>query len=142
MSIVTERTKVAAKVTARLTGTLGSTIDEIWALREDKRKAEIVVKDIEAKIAGKEEALLGRMDKEDTRKAEGKHASVAITEATVGTIEDWDAFTTYLAKSKNFHLIQKRISDPAYRELLGMGKPVPGVKPFTKRKLTVRSLSV
>jgi hypothetical protein len=40
-----------------------------------------------------------------------------------------------------FHLLQKRVSEPAYRELLEKGKKVPGVQPFTARKLNLRSLT-
>ena len=120
---------------------LGNEIDNIWQLRDNKRQADLVVKAIEKDIEAAEIALLERLDKEGLDKASGKLGTISIGESLNGTIEDWDAFTAYLAKSKNFQLIQKRISDPAYRELLGMGKPIPGVKPFTKRKLNLRSIA-
>ncbi|HQJ52284.1 MAG TPA: hypothetical protein PKW05_10965 [Anaerolineae bacterium] len=136
------RAKTIAKVTDRLVGTLGSTIDEMWALREKKRVAEEAVKKIEVDIAIQEEILLARMDKEDTNKAEGKKASASITNAVVANVQDWGAFHEYIRKNKFFHLLQRRVSDPAYRELLDLGKKVPGVEPFTKRKLNLRSLNV
>jgi hypothetical protein len=120
---------------------LGNEIDAIWKLREDKRAMDTAVKAVEKEIESLEAALLERLDNEGLDKASGKMGTISIGESLNGTIEDWDAFTAYLAKSKNFQLIQKRISDPAYRELLGMGKPIPGVKPFTKRKLNLRSIA-
>ena len=129
-----------AKVTFRLS-TMGSTIDSLWAKREQKREAEAKLKIIETEITTIEELLMERMDKEETSKSQGTKASVSITQATVANVEDWAAFHAYIAKNKYFHLLQKRASDPAVRELWDAGKKVPGVQPFTKRKLNIRSLT-
>ena len=132
--------KTVAKVTARMS-TMGSTIDSLWAKREEKREAEAKIKVIESEIAVIEESLMERMDKEETAKSQGTKASVSITQAVVANVEDWAAFHAYVAKNKYFHLLQKRVSDPAVRELWDAGKKVPGVQPFTKRKLNIRSLT-
>lgn len=128
------------KVTSRLTS-MGSTVDSVWAKREEKREAEAKVKVIEAEIAAMEEVLIDRMDKEETSKSQGTKASVSITHAVVANVEDWDAFWPFIVKHKFFHLVQKRVSDPAMRELWDAGKKIPGVQPFTKRKLNIRSLT-
>ena len=140
MSVIAERTTPAKKPAKRALP-LGSMIDNLWQLREDKRKSEAATKLIEKDIEAAETELLERLDKEGMDKATGRLGTISIGEALVGTIEDWDAFTAFLAKTKNFQLVQRRISDVAYRELLGMGKPVPGIKPFTKRKLNLRSVT-
>ena len=140
MSVIAERT-TPAKNPAKRALPLGSMIDNLWQLREDKRKSEAATKLIEKDIETAETELLERLDKEGMDKATGKLGTISVGEALVGTIEDWDAFTAFLAKTKNFQLVQRRISDVAYRELLGMGKPVPGIKPFTKRKLNLRSVT-
>lgn len=140
MSVIAERTTPAKKPAKRALP-LGSMIDNLWQLREDKRKSEAATKLIEKDIEAAETELLERLDKEGMDKATGKLGTISVGEALVGTIEDWDAFTAFVAKSKNFQLVQRRISDVAYRELLGMGKPVPGIKPFTKRKLNLRSVT-
>lgn len=140
MSVIAERTTPAKKPAKRALP-LGSMIDNLWQLREDKRKSEAATKLIEKDIEAAETELLERLDKEGMDKATGKLGTISVGEALVGTIEDWDAFTAFLAKTKNFQLVQRRISYVAYRELLGMGKPVPGIKPFTKRKLNLRSVT-
>ena len=137
---VASTAKTIAKVTSRLS-TMGSTIDSLWAKREEKREAESKVKVIESEIAAIEESLMERMDKEETSKSQGTKASVSITMATVANVEDWAAFHAFVAKNKYFHLLQKRVSDPAVRELWDAGKKVPGVQPFSKRKLNIRSLT-
>jgi len=138
------RTKVLTKVTAIIKGgTLGSVIDDMWKLREEKRVSEAATKKIDEKISAQEEILFERLAAEGLKKADGTKASVSITEATVASVNDWDALWAYAAKNKYFHLFQKRVSDPAWRELMekNKGKGVPGTEAFTKKKLNLRSLS-
>lgn len=138
------RTKNLAKITATLKGgTIGSVIDTMWALREEKRAADAVVKAIEDKISAQEGIIFERLEKEGLKKADGTKASASIGEATVASVVDWDALWAYAAKNKYFHLFQKRVSDPAWRELMekNKGKGVPGTEAFTKRKLNLRSLT-
>lgn len=130
----------ATKAAALKALTIGQATDEMWALREKKRELEASVKEVETKMKELEGVVFDLMDAQDTRRAEGKSASVSINESTVGNVEDWDAVWTYIAKNKYFHLVQRRLSDPALRELWELGKVVPGVQPFKKRTLSVRSL--
>jgi hypothetical protein len=81
-----------------------------------------------------------RMKSEGIEKATGSKASVSLSSTVVADVQDWDAFWPYIAKNKFWHLVQKRVSDPAYRELLDLGKKVPGVQPFTKHAVLVRTL--
>lgn len=120
--------------------TMGSLIDQIWTAREEKRRLEADVKEVVAKIDELQEQLLERMQAEGTDKAQGSKASVSISSNVVADVKDWDEFWRYVIKNKFTHLLQRRVSDPSYRELLEAGKNVPGVEPFTKRTLNVRSL--
>ena len=94
----------------------------------------------EAEIASLTENIFEMLDAQDTRKAEGKKASISVNYTEVGNVTDWEAFWPYVAKNKFFHLIQKRVSDPGLRELWALGKKTPGVVPFTKRSLSITSL--
>lgn len=118
----------------------GALIDEYWAVREEKRRLEADIKEAETRIEAIEKALMEKMDKEGIDKATGRKATASITTNVVADVQDWDALWPYIAKNKLWHLVQKRVSDPAYRELLELGKKVPGVAPFAKRKLNLRSL--
>lgn len=137
----TTRAKIVKAVTERPNPlTLGAATDKMWALREEKRLLAVEEKRINTELAALETTIFGLMDAQDTRKAEGKKAGISIGEAVVGNVEDWDALWPYIVKNKYFHLVQKRVSDPGLRELWEKGKTVPGVQPFTKRTLSVRSL--
>lgn len=133
---------MVAKAKARTTSapTMGTLIDSIWASREEKRRLEVQVKEAETTIAELQTQLMERMEAEGTDKAQGSKASVSISKNVVADVQDWDAFWAYVIKKKYTHLLQRRVSDPAYRELLEAGQNVPGVEPFTKRALNVRSL--
>ena len=134
-------TTAVAKVTNRLKGNLGSSIDDLFKLRERKRLAEETVKAIEVEINAAQEILMERLDKEKLDKATGALASVSISTAITANVEDWDTFNAWVKKTGHFHLYQKRISDAAYREVIDSGKKVPGVQPFSKRRLNLRVIS-
>lgn len=116
-------------------------IDTIWALREKKRALNVQLEAVEAEIATQEQALLERMDHEGVDKSTGKCASVSIAEHVVGNIQDWDALVAFVKKKGYFHLFQRRVTDTACRELWERGDTIPGVDPFTKRKINIRTIS-
>ena len=78
---------------------------------------------------------------EGTDKGAGKLASASISSVVVGNLDDADKFFAYVKKTGYFHLMQRRLSDPAIRELLASKGSIPGVTPFTKVRLNLRVLS-
>lgn len=119
----------------------GSLIDRLWATREEKRRIEAELKEVDESIKAQEETLMLSLDSEGLEKATGKKASVSVSSSVSADVQDWDEFWKYILKNKFTHLLQRRVSDPAYRELLEAGKKVPGVQPFPKRRLNLRSLN-
>lgn len=65
--------------------------------------------------------------------------TVSIKEEVVPTVEDWDQVYQHLLQTKQFELIQKRMSATAFRELLQMGMNVPGVKATELTRVNFRS---
>lgn len=128
-------------VVARLDGTTGGMIDQLWAAREEKRKLEEHIKEVEVSIKDIEAKVMERLDAEGMDKATGKKASVSITKSVVADVQDWDALYPYIAKNKFWHLLHKRVSDPGFRELWDAGKTVPGVTQFIKPKLNLRTVA-
>lgn len=120
--------------------TPGASIDAMFKLREKKRELESAVKAVDGELADLESALMELLEANGLDKATGKCASVSITSTVSAQVEDWDAFLAYIYKNKYGHLLQRRVSDPAYRELLEQGKKLPGTQPFTKRRLNLRAL--
>jgi len=130
---------VATKVALSL-GTIGSRIDALNQLREDKRALEEKIKIIEGSYHELEEALMEDLETQGMDKATGKKATVSISSTVVGNLVDDKAFFAYVKKTGYFHLLQRRLSDPAIRELLESKGSIPGVEPFVKKRLNLRTL--
>lgn len=120
---------------------IGDIIDSLHSLREKKRGLEAEIKKIEDQYHEAEEQLMARFDSEGVTQSRGKAASCSITVSVSGNVTDWDAFNAFVKKKGYFHLYQKRLSDPALREIWEQNKSIPGVEPFSKRRLNVRSLA-
>lgn len=131
---------MATAATRKPKPSLGAQIDKMWDIREKKRNLETSIKDLDSQLATIEAELMADMEANGVDKMTGKHAGVSITSNTVAHVTDWDEMWKFILKTKNTQLLQRRVSDPAYRELLEMGKKVPGAEAFTKKRLNLRSL--
>jgi hypothetical protein len=140
--VALKRNTTAAVVAVSLTsdGTIGSRIDSLNELREQKRQLEEQIKVIEGSYHTLEEALMEDLKTQGMDKATGKKATVSISSITVGNLVDDKAFFAYVKKTGYFHLMQRRLSDPAIRELLESKGSIPGVEPFVKKRLNLRAL--
>ncbi len=119
---------------------LGQQIDAIHALRETKRGLESQLKDIEKQMQEAEVGIMQAMDAEGIKKTTSGKATVSITESVKPQVEDWDAFGAYIIKNKFIHLLERRPSVTGCRELFETKGSIPGVVPFTKRSLNIRSV--
>jgi hypothetical protein len=135
-----QKAAVVAKTVAKFTGNIGDMIDQMHALRERKRELEAEVAKVEGEYKGVEEELMERLAAQGVDAARGKLASCSISTNTIANVLDWDKFNAWVKKTGHFHLYQRRVADAAYREMLELKGAVPGVEPFNKRRLNVRSL--
>jgi hypothetical protein len=84
--------------------------------------------------------LLKKMDAEGLSRTANAQYSVSINEDTVPEVVNWDSVYEHVVATRDFSLIQRRISSTAYKELLKLGEGVPGLEPRTIRKINFRSL--
>jgi len=140
---VVEQTAAVVSTSKRVMGQkpLGTLIDSLWQLRENKRLLDKQVKDIEVSITASETELMERFKTDGIDKSTGKKATVSITEALIANIEDWDTFIAFVKKKNYFHLLQRRASIDGVRELIEKNGGVPGLKTFMKPKLNIRTLT-
>jgi hypothetical protein len=120
--------------------TIGAKIDMLHELREQKRGLEEQVKVIAQSMQTLEDDLIKQLDAQGVSKSTGLHASVSISTSTVPVVEDWDAFYKFLHRHKYYHLLERRPAVAGCRELLELKGKIPGVTPFVKRKLNLRSI--
>jgi hypothetical protein len=117
--------------------------DLIEKRAEIKRESELLnvrLKDLKAAQDEIDLALLKKMDAEGLSRTANGDYSVSINEDTVPDVDDWDALYNHIISTRDFSLIQRRISSTAYKELLKLGEGVPGLSPRTIRKINFRSL--
>ncbi len=120
---------------------LGNLIDQLNTIRETKRKLQEKIDEQDAAYKALEEQLMGRLDAEGMDKATGKTATISVSSSTSFSIKDDSKFFAWMARTKNFQLMQRRISDPAAREVLEMKRgEIPGLEAFTKKRLNLRAL--
>ena len=120
--------------------TVGIKIDALHALREEKRQLEELLKAKAQEIDLAENDLIEQMDQQNITKSTGSKATVSITTSVKPSVEDWDAFYAYIHKNKYYHLLERRPSVTGCRELFDHKGAIPGVVPFTQRKLNIRSV--
>ena len=123
---------------------LGKLIDKLNEAREAKRKHAEQEKVLNAAYTEIEQEILARLKSEGMNKATGTKATASVSEVVVANVEDWDKFHAFVKKTGFFHLLQRRVSDPSFRELLEMkGEAVmakAGVVPFVKTNLNLTTL--
>jgi hypothetical protein len=66
---------------------------------------------------------------------------VSITESVRPSVENWDDFYRFIHRHKYYHLLDRRPSVTGCRELFETKGNIPGVVPFTKRKINLRSIT-
>jgi len=133
-------TVTALRKTKTAPVTIGSLIDGMNGLRELRREIAAQDADLKKQYDAAEAQLIELLDGQNTSKGAGRTASASVSETVVFNPVDWEAFMDYLIKTKQKHLVQRRVSAPAVLELFTLKGKVPGLEPFTKRSINLRQL--
>lgn len=73
---------------------------------------------------------------------EGQRITVSINPEDVANVVDWAEFEEYIYDNRALYLLQRRASNPAYRDELKIRDTIPGVETFTKQKLGLTHVSI
>lgn len=97
---------------------IGSDIDRLWQLRENKRELEEKVKAVEAEAKTIEQSLMENMRAEGVKKSTGKKATFSFKPSLIvsGSEINWDLFYAFLIKNKSLYMLERRPSVSAMRE--------------------------
>ena len=106
--------------------------DKMRSLQEQEKVLRIRRNDLES-------AIIGKMDEQGIDQIANNLCTISKKLEIVPTVEDWDILYKHILRTKQFELLQKRMSATAYRELLQMNTPVPGVKATELTKINYRS---
>lgn len=117
---------------------LGEMINEMIDIRDQRSEIAKQDKALKEQFDALEQFVLAKLREQDTIKGSSSKGTATISELTVPTIENWEAFESYIYENHAFYLLEKRPSGAAFRELYQQGEEIPGLKPFTKYSISLR----
>ncbi|MCK5616845.1 hypothetical protein KAR91_84065 [Candidatus Pacearchaeota archaeon] len=110
--------------------TLGGCADKLFKIKTEKAELSRKVKDLEGLEKAIKERLIQELPKDKAEGVIGKLARATIKQKNVASVKNWESFYKFILKTKDFSLMQKRVSDAAVKERWEDGKKVPGVEAF------------
>ena len=121
--------------------TVGGLIDELFLLREQRRKLAETDKSLQAQYAELEARLIAALDQQEATQARGRSATATLSEEDYASVTDWTTVYEYIRQTESWFLLHKRISNASWKELAELnGEPVPGTQAFRKRSIALRRI--
>ena len=121
--------------------TPGELMDLMTVIRDERRY--LAEKDslLHDQWRALEAELLLLLDEQGMKRASNDNVTATVTVESVPNVQDWDEFLEFCRESDSMHLLQRRVATRAWRELLQADMPVPGVEPYSQRKISLRKRS-
>lgn len=102
-------------------------INSLVEVRQQRAQLAVQDKELVQKATQLEADIMHAMTEAGTfRAASDVGHTVNMAKKVHPTIVSWDDFYNYLAETRNFDLIQKRLSGPAFRDRWDQGVAIPG----------------
>jgi hypothetical protein len=128
-------------VTQQAPETVGGLIDDLFLLREQRRKLAETDKSLQAQYSELEARLIAALDLQETTQARGRSATATLSEEDYASVTDWTTVYDYIRRTESWFLLHKRISNASWKELNELnGEPVPGTQAFRKRSIALRRI--
>lgn len=103
--------------------------NDLKKLRDEYNKMDKFVKKLEAWFVQEFQG--------DQRGVAGKVGRVEVKSKEIASVEDWEKFYAFLAKKKEFDLLNKAINQRAVQERWEQRKEIPGVGKFVKKVISL-----
>lgn len=115
----------------------GGRVDRIMKLAAEIEKEDAALKKKKRKLAKMQDDLLGAMNREGMESVGGKLGTIKIRTTQFVEIVDWGKLQSYVKRTGNIDLFQRRINLGNFKELLDQPrtKAIPGLKMSSKRGL-------
>lgn len=113
---------------------LGKLIDNLYKLRAKRIEKQHEVDDLKKEEDENVKLIMMKMEESGLESVSGRTATFSTYETTVPKLVDYNALIGYIKDSGHIHLLGRRVSATAYRELYELEGGVPGVEPYTFSK--------
>ena len=118
---------------------LNTLLDELASIRGEIKSLQEQEKVLKLRQTDLDSEIIRKMEDQGLDQIANDVCTVSKKIDVVPTVEDWDVVHQHILDTKQFELLQKRMSATAWRELLQMGQAVPGVKATELTKINFRS---
>lgn len=112
-------------------------IDAMYKKRSEKEIAAKTVKELNDEFKAMEAELINRLANTGMKTAGTTLAKVSLSEEVVPQVEDWEKVHRYVKDKDAWHLLKRSLNAAPFREMLQADEELPGVVPFTRRKLSL-----
>lgn len=118
---------------------IGSEIDRLFLLREQKRQLQEQITEINKEYEGIEAELISIMELEQLEKASGTHATATIKIDSYPSVDDLELFTRFVVENERWDMLRKQANAGPIREMLEQQNMLPpGISVYEKAKCLLR----
>lgn len=111
-----------------MTVMLSELSSQLFEAKERRNELNEDMKDINDRIRELEHSIWQMMHDADLLKFTTPQGTIYISPQVVPRVVDWEQFYLYIEETKALHMLEKRPSRAAFRELYEAHKAVPGVE--------------
>ena len=115
-----------------------SLTQQLMLLRDEIKQVNQRKAELEHERTKLETQVMSMLDEQESTMIRTQHGSISISESEIAQVEDWEDFENYIYENRALYLLQRRPSNPAYREMVKTDGAIPGVVSFTKRTINLR----
>ena len=119
--------------------TMDDLLKDLNNSKESLRELQSQEKTLKQLINELENRIILNLENQGVDRIGNDVCTVSIKKEIVPTVDDWDSVHQYIIDTRQFELLQKRMSATAYRELQQMGQEVPGVEATELTRINFRS---
>ena len=110
----------------------GDTLNDLsfglFNAKAEKAKLNARLKDLNEEIRDYEQRIWKLMDADELLKFATPQGTIYLSHQVAPRVVDWDAFYRYIEEHQAFHMLERRPSRAAFRDLHEAHKTVPGVE--------------
>lgn len=122
--------------------TIGQMVDFIAVLQEEQKQLQSVADAKEAEVKAAMAHLEANFDVSELDGATGKLGAATRKPTVVANVVDWEKFYAWIAKTKAWDCLHRRVGSTAVASRWDNNEKIPGVEPATVWKTTVKLLRV
>ena len=121
--------------------TLGTLLDQMQQLRDERRDLEAQSKELKTKYEELEIKAIEMMENAGLDKASGELATAAVSENEVPSVTDWNRLLPWIKRNGAWQLFERRIAKGAWVELVQnrKGRALPGVESYVTKRINLRT---